>query len=150
MFRQSPVFQFVPTASCPITVHHWGASPVISALPFCYSHTGMMSCLNLLFSGQDSPSSLTFPTIEILQSLPHFSGTLLVSVQHSHISPALGSPKVNTAPQCTSAGEELQLPQPAPPRSPLVAFTRAHWWLTFNLLFPWPSGPFLKDDTQAT
>lgn len=101
------------------------------------------------WAGQ-SQLSQTFPTIEILQSLHPFSGTLLVSVQHSPISPALGSPKVNTAPQCTSAGEELQLPQPAPPRSPLVAFTRAHCWLTFNLLFPWPSGPFLKDDTQAT
>lgn len=86
---------------------------VISALPFCFSHTGMMSCLNLLFSGQDSPSSLTFPTGEILQPLHPFSGILLVSVQHSHISLALGSPKVNTAPQCTSAGEELQPPQSA-------------------------------------
>lgn len=50
MFRQNPACQFVPTASCPITVDHWKALPVFFALS-CYFHT-------LLFCGLDSPSSL--------------------------------------------------------------------------------------------
>lgn len=57
----------------------------------------VLSKPSLFWAGQ-SHLSQTFSTGEILQSLHHFSGTLLVSVQQPHISLALGSPKLSTAP----------------------------------------------------
>lgn len=99
MFRQNPVFQLVPTASCPTTVHYWKAL-LLSSLhsPSVISTYGwFLSKPSLFWAGQSQLFQTSY-TGEILQSLHHFSGNLLVSVQQPHISLALGSPKLSTAP----------------------------------------------------
>lgn len=71
---------------------------LLCTLLLLFPHTDDVLFEPSLFWAGQSQLSQPFFTGEILQSLHHFSGTLLVYVQQPHISLALGSPKLNTAP----------------------------------------------------
>lgn len=116
------LFQFVPTASCPITVYHWKALPLSSVISTHWWRSAW--AFSLL-----SPLSLSSQERHCSPSI--ISVVLGCSLSSSPTSPVhWGAPDWTLQPQGTSAGEELQLPQPAPPRLPLVAGT-------INPL-PWP------------
>lgn len=125
MFRQNHVFQFVPTASCPTTEKPHLCHLCTPLLLFPH-----LSKPSLFWAGQSQLSQERFSSPSTIQW--HFAGLC----PQPHISLALGSPTVSTAPQCTPAGQELQLAQPAPSSALGALAARAHSWLTAVPLAP--------------
>ena len=124
--REPPAFQFVPTASGPVTGHHRKeASSLLFAhslqvfthveeISVCDGCAQPLPSLSLLFSRLNWPRSQPFLTEE---SFSHLCSPLLDSPQYVHVFLVLGSPVLDTAlqvrpHQCWIKGQD-HLPRPA-------------------------------------
>lgn len=85
--KRKPVFQFMPTASCPASGHHW---EVVVSILFAPSLQVLLCALNAFITVK-TLLSLLFPSLpfsqpflieRILQFLSHLQGPLLDSLQY--------------------------------------------------------------------
>lgn len=115
-YSNPPVCQFVPLASCPTSEHQWKEPVSVFFAPTLqvFLHMGEAPSLS---QAKHSQLSWPFFTGEMLQSLCHYSGPSLESLQHTHVSLDLGRPETDTGLQvqphrCWAKGKD-RLPQHA-------------------------------------